>query len=51
MVKDFYDLPDGVDHPKPSMEFMEWQKEMDREREIFEQKQAAAWSAPGKPTA
>lgn len=50
-VKDFYDLPDGVDHPKPSMEFMEWQKEVDREREIFEQRQAAAWSAPGKPVA
>ena len=50
-VKDFYDLPDGVDHPKPSMEYMEWQKEMDREREIFEQKQFAAWSAQGKPDA
>jgi hypothetical protein len=31
------------------VEFMEWQKEVEREREIFEQKQAAAWSAPGVP--
>jgi hypothetical protein len=30
---------------------MEWQKEVNREREIFEQKQAAQWSAPGAPQA
>jgi hypothetical protein len=43
-VKDFYDLPDGMTHPKPSMEFLESQKEKDRLREVAEHKHAMQWS-------
>ena len=33
-MKDFYDLPDGKEHPKPSLEYLEWQKQKDAEREV-----------------
>jgi hypothetical protein len=48
-VKDFYDLPDGKEHPKPSLEYLEWQKQKDAEREVDETAQWAEWSKPGKP--
>lgn len=50
-VKDFYDLPDGVDHPKPSMEYLEWQREKDRRRDAQSRRDWDVWSAPGKPKA
>ena len=46
-VKDFYELEDGRDHPKPSQEFLEWQKEQDRARDATEAANWDAWSAPG----
>lgn len=46
-VKDFYELEDGKDHPKPSQEFLEWQKEQDRRRDAGEAANWDAWSAPG----
>ena len=46
-VKDFYELEDGRDHPLPSQEFLEWQKEQDRARDATEAANWDAWSAPG----
>lgn len=46
-VKDFYELEDGRDHPLPSQEFLEWQKEQDRQRDATEAANWDAWSAPG----
>ena len=46
-IKDFYELEDGKDHPPPSQEFLEWQKEQDRARDASEAANWDAWSAPG----
>ena len=46
-IKDFYELEDGKDHPPPSQEFLEWQKEQDRARDAAEAANWDAWSAPG----
>ena len=46
-AKDFYELEDGRDHPLPSQEFLEWQKEQDRARDAAEAANWDAWSAPG----
>jgi hypothetical protein len=46
-VKDFYDLPDGKDHPKPSLEYLEFQRELDRRRDLASQREWDRTSAPG----
>jgi ankyrin repeat protein len=46
-VKDFYELPDGKEHPKPSLEFLEQKREEDRQRELQENYDWDVWSTPG----